>query len=265
MSKVVARIALTGMLGLSVAASACDGGSHVQSSLRPAGTATRPPSTATQRGVPHVTRTAALPTRVVLSAPEIRQLPELPNGCEVTSLAMLLAAVHRPVPKLELARRLPTDPTPPTFSGDGSGFYSVARWGDPNRGFVGSVYGDGIGYAIYHGPLTRFLAQLMPGRAVDLTGHSFDDVLTHVAHGVPVVMWVTTTFAPTDDWVTWQAHGSRVRGTTFEHAVLLVGYDKTSVYVNNPLNGEREQRVSRALFEAAWRQLGQQAVTVSIH
>lgn len=212
--------------------------------------------------VPRTQPTAALPTHALLHAPALDQLPELPNGCEVTSLAMLLGAVGRPVSKLTLARMMPTDPTPPVLEPGESGFYAVREWGDPEVGFVGSVTGHGMGYGIYHRPLARLLDEVLPGRALDLTGHPFEDLLREVARGRPVLVWDTTTFAPTDDWVVWRAHGRPVRATTYEHAVLLVGYDRTHVYVNNPLTGAAAQQVDRAAFVAAWHQLGDQALTV---
>lgn len=175
---------------------------------------------------------------------------------------MLLRAVGHPVSKLALARLQPRDATPVTFDSEGHGFDDVRRWGDPEVGFVGSVYGAGIGYGIYHRPLASLLDRVMPGRAVDLTGSRFDDLLRHVAAGTPVVVWDTTTFAPTDDWVTWTAPTRRVRATSYEHAVLLVGYDSRYVYVNNPLTGIAAQRILRHSFVRAWEQLGRQALTV---
>jgi uncharacterized protein YvpB len=200
-----------------------------------------------------------LPPRALLHVPALAQLPELPNGCEITSLAMLLTAARHPVSKMTLARLEPRDPAP-AVPGD-AGFGAVREWGDPEVGFVGSVFGRGIGYGIYHRPLARFLDRLLPGRAVDLTGNPFDDVLRQIADGRPVVVWATTTFAPTDDWVTWRARDTVVRATSFEHAVLLVGYDPSHVYVNNPLTGAAAQRVPRGPFIRAWMQLGRQALT----
>jgi len=197
---------------------------------------------------------------VLLSVPTQSQLPDLPNGCEVTSLSMLLTAGGIPVDKDVLAREQATDPTPPVFSGPPGDFYSISRWGNPNKGFVGNV--EGYGYGIYHAPLARLLDSKSQGHALDLTGRPFSEILARLRLGKPIVMWTTSTFAPPTRWVTWKTPEGPVRATQLEHAVLLVGYTREKLVVNNPLTGRREQ-VSPAPFIAAWRQMGRQALTLT--
>ena len=215
---------------------------------------------------PKVKVTRPLPTRYLIRVPALDQYPQLPNGCEVTSLAMLMAAVGHPMSKMTLAAEMPKDPTPlrlsTTTNADGQTVHHVAFWGNPNVGFVGSVYRAGYGYGIYHGPMVRFLNRLLPGRAEDLTGSAFSVVLRHVATGIPVEVWTTTTFHPTTDWVTWQSPEGPVRATPLEHAVLIVGYAPGVLYINNPLNGQAAEPVAEAPFLQSWRQLGKQAITV---
>lgn len=207
----------------------------------------------------------ALPSHALLHVPAQSQLPALPNGCEVTSLSMLLTAVGHPVDKLTLAALQPTNSAQPIFGPHGHLFSDIVRWGDPNDSFVGAVagYGHGVGYGIYHGPLTRLADRLLPGRTVDLSGRPFNDVLAQVANGTPVVAWVTSQFKPTDDWVTWAGPHGPVHATQYEHAVLLVGFDDKSVYVNNPLTNSAGQRINRASFSNAWTQLGRQALSIN--
>ncbi len=201
-----------------------------------------------------------LPPAVLLDIPSQSQLPELANGCEVTSLSMLLTSVHHPVHKMWLAAHQPTDPTPMQLDAKSS----ITFWGNPNVGFVGSVKKVDEGYGIYHKPLAKFLNDLLPGQASDLTGDAFENILASVARGVPVVLWTTGTFKPTSWWVTWNSPTGLVHATPEEHAVLLVGYNPTQLFINNPLNGQPAQSVNRALFIGAWNQLGKQALTVRI-
>jgi len=201
-----------------------------------------------------------LPARALLRLPAVSQLPELGNGCEVTSLAMLLTAAHHPVDKLSLAAAMPRDPTPPSFDGAGRGFTDVTRWGDPEAGFVGNVHGT-LGYAIHHVALARFLDSVIPGRSRDLTGAPVATLLRRVASGTPVLMWTTATFTPTQNWVVWQSPHGPVRAPSDEHAVLLVGYDRRHLYVNDPLTGTAARAVDRDSFLAAWTQLGRQALS----
>ncbi len=208
----------------------------------------------------------ALPTTFLIHVPPKDQYPQLPNGCEVTSLAMLMTAAGHPVSKMTLAKQMPKDPTKLRLSSytnaSGQTVHRVVYWGNPNVGFVGSVYQADEGYGIYHGPMFRFLNQLLPGRAEDMTGAPFSAILRHVAQGVPVEAWTTTTFHPTTDWVSWQSPEGIVRATPLEHAVLIVGYAPGFLFINNPLNGKAAQKVPEGPFIQAWRQLGKQAITL---
>ncbi len=212
------------------------------------------------------TRAAAprsLPASALLHVSAQSQLPDLPNGCEVTSLSMLLSAAGHPADKNVLADEVDHDASQPAFApGAKPTFASIVRWGDPADQFVGNERGA-HGYAVYHQPLARLLDRHLPKRALDLTGQPLARLLDQVAGGIPVVMWVTTTLAPTDDFVTWQGPHGPVRATPLEHAVLLVGYDREHLYVNDPLRGVAALPVSRTDLLKAWDQLGQQSLTLA--
>jgi uncharacterized protein YvpB len=202
-----------------------------------------------------------IPDSALIHLPAMSQMPQLRNGCEITSLSMLLTYVGHPVSKMALAAEEPRDETPLVTD---KSTKKILYWGNPNIGFVGSVGGQKKwGYGIYHGPLTQLVNEYLPKRGLDLTGAPFQTLESIVAGGTPVEIWDTSTFAPTTDWVTWQSPEGPVHATFYEHAVLMVGYDQNFVFINNPLNGKAAQRVPIAPFIKAWEQLGQQAVTVA--
>lgn len=213
------------------------------------------PATRTQSPVPPSGRTVAL------RVPVLSQKPALPNGCEVTSLAMLLTAAGLPTDKMVLAREQRTDPAQPVFRTGAKGDLSqITSWGDPNTSFVGNVYGR-YGYGIYHKPLFNLLRSKAGARARDLSGNDFTSLLDLIDRGQPVLMWATTTLRPTNAWVTWQGPHGPVRATFFEHAVVLIGHAPGKLIINNPLTGRRQVVPQQPLIEA-WRQLGQQALTI---
>ncbi|GAB7387091.1 hypothetical protein BSNK01_09270 [Bacillaceae bacterium] len=202
----------------------------------------------------------ALPVRFLLDVPVVRQFPEFHNGCEIASLAMLTQYVGLPYGKQELAGMVPKDPTPLRRDSRGR----IIQWGDPNAGFVGDITGKNPGYAIYHKALARFLDSLYDGKAKDLTGSDFEDVLKEIVKGKPVIVWTTIDFTPTGEWLEWQTKDGRtIRATFKEHAVLLVGFDENFVYVNNPYNGQKAQKIEKESFVKSWEQLGRQAVTIA--
>lgn len=196
---------------------------------------------------------------VLLHAPSESQLPLLYNGCEVTSLSMLLDYLHINETPIALAHAIGRDKTPLVTDGNGQ----ILSWGDPNRGFVGSISGRTPGFGVYHHPIYTLLNRYVSGHAQDLTGHSFADLLAALRSGRPVIVWTTINFSPNIPWVTWDSPDGLIKTTMAEHAVLLVGYDKRDVYVNNPLNGAKAQPVPRQAFWKTWIEMGRQAVTVT--
>lgn len=193
-----------------------------------------------------------------IDVPLISQLPELYNGCEITSLAMLLAYLQQPIDKLDLASMLPKDETSPEFDEDGN----IAVWGDPDIGFVGDIYGNELGYAVYVKPLAHLLEQVYTPGSLDLTGLDFSEIERAVADGKPVVIWNIASFEQSDDWTTWKTpEGTEVSATFQEHCVLLIGFDEESVYVNNPFENIQAQKVPKSSFIEAWEQMGRMALT----
>ncbi|MGW5954562.1 C39 family peptidase [Bacillus mycoides] len=192
--------------------------------------------------------------KVMLSnVPLIQQLPELDRGCEVTSLAMMLQYAGVSVDKMKLANEIKKV----NFMEDG------VR-GNPNEGFVGNIYTfSESGYGVYHGPLFQLAKKYLPNKAVDLTGKSIEEIYKSVKAGQPVVMITNATYAPLDEdeFTTWETNSGDVSITYNEHCVVLVGYDKESVYIRDPLDDSLDVKVPRGNFEQAWVQMGSQAIS----
>ncbi|MEH7415596.1 C39 family peptidase [Neobacillus drentensis] len=191
---------------------------------------------------------------VIDNVPQIQQMPELPRGCEVTSLAMLLQYAGVSVDKLTLAKEINTIP----FR-DQNGLH-----GNPNVGFVGDIYSfDNPGYGVYHGPIADLAESYLPGRILDLTGQSIDSVYNMVKQGSPVWVITNSRFAslPESEFSIWNTQTGNVQITYREHSVLVVGYDDNYVYLNDPLADQPHKTVSKASFEESWIQMGKQAVS----
>lgn len=196
------------------------------------------------------------PASVMLDAPLINQNPELDNGCEVTSLTMMMQFAGIKVNKLELARAMPKDKTPIQRNKSGT----IVFWGNPNSGFVGDVTGKNAGYAIYHRALYIF-TRLYLKSAVDMTNAPFIKLEQKLAQKKPVLVWTTNHYDAPKKWQTWDTPSGPIRTTREEHAVLLVGYDKKYVYVNDPLSYRKQQRIEKTRFLRGWEALGRQAIS----
>ncbi|QHS21715.1 SH3 domain-containing protein [Virgibacillus sp. MSP4-1] len=196
--------------------------------------------------------------RKLLSAPLVSQMPELPRGCEVTTLSMMLAHAGVHVDKMTLAEEVRKDPTP--FSRKNG----QVHFGHPNNGFVGNMYTfDKPGLGVFHDPIADLGEKYLPGRIVDLTGSSFDRVLSQIDKGKPV--WVLTTswfsYVPESYWETWNTPSGKVKVTYKMHSVLITGYDDRYVYFNDPLANMKDRKVAKDRFIAGWNQFGNQAIS----
>jgi uncharacterized protein YvpB len=186
--------------------------------------------------------------------PHIQQMPELARGCEVTSLAMMLQFAGVSVDKMTLAEEIKT-----VSFRDQYGLH-----GNPYEGFVGDIYSfDNPGYGVYHGPIADLAESYLPGRIIDLTGESIDSVYSMVQSGSPVWVIVNSSFdtLTEEEFEVWDTQSGEVQITYREHSVVVVGYDESSVYINDPLSEESYTSVPKESFEAGWNQMGQQAIS----
>ncbi|RSD27889.1 hypothetical protein EJA10_08705 [Mesobacillus subterraneus] len=195
---------------------------------------------------------------VLLDAPVIWQMPELPRGCEVTSLAMMLQYKGLEADKLKLAEEVKKNPAEFRLN-DGKIYF-----GDPNEGFVGNMYTyTQPGLGVYHKPIAELAEKYLPGKIKDLTGAEFQELKIHLSDSRPVWVIINTEYRWLDDsfFQTWYTPNGAVKVTTKEHSVLITGYDKGFVYFNDPLTGEKNKKAPLPDFVEAWVQMGRQAIT----
>jgi uncharacterized protein YvpB len=194
------------------------------------------------------------PDSIALDVPFVEQDPELPRGCEVTSLTMLLRGAGVAVDKMTLASQV--DKVPYQVNG---------KYGNPNVGFVGDMYTfSKPGYGVYHAPVVRLADRYLPGRIVDVTNVPFDELLTrYVGQRFPVWIITNATFRalPASSFETWSTATGNVQITWEEHSVLITGYGPDFVLIHDPLASTPLTRHPRADFQHAWEQMGMQALT----
>lgn len=158
-----------------------------------------------------------------LSVPLIAQRPELPTGCEITAVTMMLQAVGQSVDKVSLAHEMPYDDA------------------DCDKGFVGDPFTDD-GNSIYP-PALLPLVRHYAGSAKDLTGVPLTTLFQQLDAGYPVVVWV----GEYDGFHT--------------HALVLTGYDDQTVTVNDCWTDE-ETVLSHQAFETIWQNKQNRALSI---
>jgi uncharacterized protein YvpB len=196
----------------------------------------------------------AIAKEIMVDVPLINQMdaPRLYNGCEVTSLAMLLQFWGVQVSKNELAEQIPRVPLR----------YSDGKYGNPNDGFVGNME-DGPGLGVYHEPVFELAQSHLPAnlKVTDLTNHPFDTIIEKLNEGLPVWVITTSNFSPVSTMQSWTTPQGSVEITYNMHSAVITGFDHENIYLNNPY-GIKNQQVNKANFLKSWKQMGSQAIVV---
>ena len=151
----------------------------------------------------------------------IGQNPELPTGCEITAVAMMLRYAGKDVNKIQLAREMP-------------------RSNDGNKGFVGDPFSV-TGWWIFPTGVAPVVNHHL-GHSEVMTGASLAAIKTKLILGHLVVAWV-----------------ANVNGFV-NHAIALTGYQNDRLYFNNPWTARKES-MSVAEFYQHWNQDAQRALS----
>lgn len=200
-----------------------------------------------------------LKAEVILDVKVISQLPELPRGCEVTSLAMLLNYSGIDVDKLTLAKEITKEKISVTVE-NGKKYY-----GNPHRGFVGDIYSlQNFGLGVYHEPIRELADKYLPGQIKDFSNGEFNEILYHLGKSRPVWVIINTQYKQLTPkyFQTWNTKDGPIEITYKEHSVLITGYDQNFIYFNDPLTNTKNKKVPIGDFKEAWIQMGKQAITV---
>ena len=187
---------------------------------------------------PQPEENAVVGTGVLISNfPIVYQMPQLPTGCEITALTMVLQYYGLDADKEEMATDyLPTSPSTNRYTGSDGRVYGI----DLDAYFVGSPF-DVSG--IICGPQAIITAanqyledQGSSLQAVDRTGTTPEELHALVDQDIPVVVWVTIGMTPRQEarsgWYT--ESGKYVDWTTNDHCAVLVGYTDTTVWIAAP-------------------------------
>ncbi|PFA86230.1 C39 family peptidase [Bacillus cereus] len=192
----------------------------------------------------------------ILSVPFVKQKPELPRGCEVTSLAMLLNYGGITVSKMELAEKIDKVP----YEKDGFK-------GDMNKGFLGDMYSfENPGLGVNVDPIYTIANQYLPDKIINLTGYPVGEIYKLIDKGSPV--WVITNAKfkklSEDQFRIYQTKTGPMSVTYQQHSVVITGYTDDSVYINDPLAEMSNKVVNRKQFEESWIQMGSQAISIRL-
>ena len=189
----------------------------------------------------------------------IEQYPELPTGCEITALTMVLNYYGYQVNKVTMALDyMPKVQAEFYRSEDGR-----LMGPDLENFFVGDPTEE-TGYICGTGAIVTAANRYLADVGSDLTAAAMKNAQPEklydlIDQGTPVVIWCTINMedrAETDGW--YREDGTYMEWSTNDHGAVLIGYDEDTVTVADPIYSRIT--VSRDQFEKIFVKRGGQCV-----
>ena len=192
----------------------------------------------------------------------IEQYPELPTGCEITAMTMVLNYYGYNVDKVTMALDyMPKVQAEFYRSEDGRLMgpdlenYFV---GDPTEE-TGYICGTGAIVTAANAYLTDVGSDMT---AVAMKNAQPEELYDLIDQGTPVVIWCTINMedrAETDGW--YREDGTYMEWSTNDHGAVLIVYDEDTVTVADPIYSRIT--VSRVQFEKIFAERGGQCVILT--
>ncbi len=198
---------------------------------------------------------STLPESFQIDVEPIMQEPELPTGCEITSLTCLLNYLGFKVDKVVMA-----DTYLDSVMENGTNYSFFEK-------YIGDPHADGYGcYSpVIMKAATEYLAdQNSSLEPVNLSGSTKEELFYVIASNHPIVIWNTVYAQYVEGQYAWtKPDGEDVYWNNYEHCMLLSGYDipSNTVTLCDPLRGEVQYDIDQ--FFAVYDELMyQQAMTI---
>ncbi len=179
-------------------------------------------NTSTGRAYYWIDKTGKI-TGIKNNANVVCQRPEMPTGCEITAVTMMLNFAGVKVSKFQAAKIMP-------------------RSSDPNRGFIGSPYKEfPLGYWVAPNGVKPVVKHYL-GTAKVMTNCTLDAIKKKLIRSHLVVVWV--------GWFDGFSN----------HALTLTGYHGNTLYYNDPWTGTK-RAMSVDTFLRHWALDGHRAIS----
>lgn len=193
-----------------------------------------------------------------ISVDTLCQHPELPTGCESVAAVMVLRFYEEDVSAGDFAENW-LSKSSNFYTSDGQDFGP-----DPNYSFAGDPF-TSYGYGCY-APVIADAVNSMSEKckALVVKGKSLEYLcVEYTDKGIPLLVWATIDMTRSQSGPGWVLpDGSFFTWISGEHCLVLVGYDNTHYYFNDPNKGETVG-YEKAIVNMRYRELGSQAVVIT--
>ncbi|MGN1415649.1 MAG: C39 family peptidase [Oscillospiraceae bacterium] len=199
---------------------------------------------------------------VYIDMKNISQNPELPVGCEITALTILLNYWGFDAEKCDMARNyLPIS----------SGRYKYEDGKTYKDSFYDYFIGDPFsrGYGCFANAIEKaansYINQHGGGYTVkNISGCSPDTLYSYVEDNIPVLIWATDGMIEPEYYETWYDidTGEQLDWYLNEHCAVLAGFDidNDTVTLNDPMKGIIDYNINK--FETRFAQMHSQAIVI---
>ena len=199
---------------------------------------------------------ASIKSKVNYDVKNILQLPELPEGCEVTSLAIILNHLGFDVAHTYLADNYLEQ-----------GEVGKTDFREKN---IGNPRVEGKSWGCYAPVIVKTANKYLYDmesyyRAYDYTGYDISELYYQISMGHPAIVWVTMDFEEPYLKKPWTFEERTLWWKYPLHCVVLSGYDfeKGTVTLTDPLQDE-PVTVDMETFELRYKQMESQAVVIKM-
>lgn len=199
---------------------------------------------------------------VYIDMENILQNPELPVGCEITSLTMLLRFYGFDAEKTDMAKN-----------------YLPISWGN-NQTIDGKLYRDSFfdyfigdpfsrGYGCFSPAIekaaNKYISENGGGYTVkNISGCHPDLLYEYLIAGTPVLCWATDGMIEPEYYESWydNATGEKLDWYLNEHCFILAGFNiaNSTVTLNDPMKGIIDYNIDK--FEVRFKQMYSQAIVL---
>lgn len=193
--------------------------------------------------------------------PLIMQNPELPTGCEITSITMVVNFYGYDYDKITMIDKY-LDKSDNFYHKDGQLFGP-----NPQKFFLGNPRStSGYGLQCFSGTWVNSLNKVFKENksehyAEEISGKSLKE-LEDELQSAPILISASIDMNPASPRVLFKDSETKEDVTTYRnfHCVVLVGYDEDYYYINDPLG--TFSKLEKTRLERAYTSTGQQAVIV---
>lgn len=190
-------------------------------------------------------------SKLLNSFKAVSQKPELPNGCEITSLTMVLNYYGFDADKCDLSDNYLDKGKVGTVD------FRMAFEGNPRDEDAYGCYAPVIVNAA-----NKYLKeQNSDMKAKEITDTEFENLFEYTKKGIPVMVWCTYDLAQGYPSKKWNVDGQEIQWYTPEHCMVLLGEKDGKVVTADPGYGEIKE-YDKSLFETRYNELHKQSVII---